>query len=87
MEASTPTCWVHPCKCLACSLHWNVYSWREEWPNDGDVTRKPVFCPECGANTILRFKGYEQDGFIFHFVPGMRSQGISEIHGSLLEEG
>lgn len=39
------TTFIHPVKCLNCSLHFNVYSWKEDWtplPEGG--------CPECGAS-------------------------------------
>lgn len=32
-----------PIKCMSCGLHFNVYSWHQNWAKQ----RKP-FCPECG---------------------------------------
>lgn len=59
--------WIHPVKCLACQLHFNVYSDNEhrglEWT--------PSFCPECGAqDTFLEYPAKPSEHFIFEFVPG-----------------
>src|SRR5262245_52302113 len=69
--SEVPT-WMHPTKCMACSLHFNVYSFNREWTATGA-------CPECGGtDCFLEYPAKPSDHLIFEFVPG-RFDGIPSV--------
>ena len=57
------TTWIHKIKCLECSLHFSVYSWKEDW--------RPTHCPECGNSGRLYLQWLSQtEKQGYEFVPG-----------------
>lgn len=53
--------YIYSIKCMACGLHYNVYSW------DGDWSHEP-YCPECGRQSSLILKTEKTDQPIFTYV-------------------
>jgi hypothetical protein len=61
-------------KCMACGLHFNVYSWEESWLKT-HVEDPGPFCPECGtAGACFPLGQFPMEGQIFEYVPGMYSE-------------
>lgn len=58
--------YLHKFKCMACSLHFIIYSWNEDWPVEG--TR--MYCPECGSGDNFAYARGTSEEPIFTFVPG-----------------
>ena len=56
----------YPHKCMACGLHFNVYSWSDRWPSEHNA-----YCPECGSRNTLQFGVQELEQEIFQLVPGL----------------
>ena len=64
------TTYIHKIKCLGCSLHFAVYSEREDWG--------PPQCPECGNAEAGYIRWVEEsDNFIFEFIPGETGLTVS----------
>lgn len=63
---------AHKNKCMACGLHFTVFSWHEDWK---DAEGNPIHCPECGESRTLRFGPEELPGEIFEYVPGNATVG------------
>lgn len=64
--------YIHKVKCMACQLHFAVYSWREDWGSGNNEDRAEVACPECGqTGWESKMHAVEQtDDPIFQLVPG-----------------
>lgn len=43
-----------PIKCIACGLHFNIYTWISDWPKLYDP-----HCPECGSKFSTLILGRE----------------------------
>lgn len=58
-------------KCMACGLHYQVFSWSENWHvKHGEQS----FCPECGIKgRKLVCQPEETEQQIFELVPGTSS--------------
>jgi hypothetical protein len=60
-------------KCLACGLHFKVYSFFANWPegaaelHPGNKQEGP-FCPECGQNERFLIERETSEKFIFQHV-------------------
>jgi DNA-directed RNA polymerase subunit RPC12/RpoP len=52
-----------PVKCMNCGLHFNVYSWNEDW-----IEKHSPFCPECGKQKALVLGHEATDTEIFQHV-------------------
>ena len=53
-------------KCMACSLHYEVHSWKHDW-----IVDRKIFCPECGvANSKMIWQEPGRDREIYELVPG-----------------
>lgn len=87
MEASkVATYHIHKFRCMACSLHFAVYSDYEQWPAEGTTRALNlgeatglVYCPECGSTNSKVSWHEEIEGFIFQAIPGTaRVGGIPE---------
>ncbi len=66
------TSFNHPIKCMACGLHFTVWSWSETWPNREDEDEeRPIFCPECGGQKHIKWEPESSSLEIFEYVPGM----------------
>ena len=62
-------------KCMFCSLHFNVYSWQEDWAE----AYAPSYCPECGTRgQVFTLAVVKMDGEIFEYVPGIGGTLIFE---------
>ena len=53
----------YPLKCMKCGLHFNVYSWNEEWTSNA-----PRYCPECGKPGAFPLGVEELDKEIYQNV-------------------
>jgi DNA-directed RNA polymerase subunit RPC12/RpoP len=59
---------IYSYKCMACDLHFNIYSWNEHWDSEHEC-----HCPECPNQHCLTLHHRESDDEIFMFVPGFSS--------------
>lgn len=59
------TTFAFPIKCMACSLHFIVYSWHEDF-----IETRFRFCPECGEDSVFIVFKEEKEEQIYQFVPG-----------------
>lgn len=50
------------CKCVACGLHFTVFSWYHRWA--------PRYCPECGQTESFMIWQDASPEPIFRHVPG-----------------
>lgn len=55
-----------PIKCLGCGLHYNVYSWSDNWSHKYDP-----HCPECGRQKSLVMGVVKENKEIYNFVGGV----------------
>jgi DNA-directed RNA polymerase subunit RPC12/RpoP len=63
-----------PCKCMACGLHYTIWSWEDSRSNGS------VFCPECGSeNRSLMFPVKQHADEIFHHVPGFLPTSVGDM--------
>lgn len=68
------TIYRYPHKCMACSLHYVVYSWNENW-ND-----RHAYCPECGkkGGFCLGVERMENDE-IYNHVGGVVTNNPDQL--------
>jgi hypothetical protein len=59
-------------KCMECGLHFQVFSWFQNWPEGTGPTHRSKkegpFCPECGQNGRFLIQKSTSDKPIFEFV-------------------
>lgn len=76
MKGKMGKTYVYSVKCLACALHFNVYSWRKDWMATGG-------CPECGTKgDFLTWEPELVENEIYELVPF--GDAHSSIDSSLL---
>lgn len=55
-------------KCLSCSLHFEIYTWQEDWH---EKMHGKVYCPECGTQGgKMVWEAEQVEGQIYNHVPG-----------------
>jgi len=60
-------------KCLACSLHYQVYSWKKDWCKEA-FNKDKVYCPECSKKGTSFCLGIDKlEGEICEYVPSKES--------------
>ena len=71
------TIYQYNLKCMACGLHFQIYSWKPNW-----LALHIPFCPECSAQNVLPLAVIKHDDkHIYEFVSGVSS----DIHPNQLE--
>lgn len=58
---------IYSYKCMRCGLHFNVYSWENDWS-----WKYKAFCPECGTQGAGLLRQEETNKEIFQFVSAGR---------------
>lgn len=53
----------YPYKCLKCGLHFNVYSWHDDWNQTYNA-----YCPECGNQGSFGLGAEHSNKEIYQFV-------------------
>lgn len=62
--------YIYDIKCLACGLHFKVFSWNEDWWATAKKANGP-HCPECGkASHTFPLRVMQTDDEIYMHVHG-----------------